>query len=341
MTTNRGNARDPLRRRPGVQMRRRDLPLIVTTIMMGGRAVRAQQKVMPVIGYLVPAGGGAPNLAAFRWGLSETGYVPGQNVTIEYRSAEGSYDRLPALADDLVGRRVDLIVAVGTTSALAAKNATSTIPIVFSGSDPVAGGLVAGLAHPGGNLTGFSVLVTELISKRFELLSELVPQARVIALLVNPNSAVAERQTRTAQEAARTKGVQLVILKASVESDIDTAFGSLAQLQAGAIVVGADPFFDSRLEQIVALASHSGVPAIYEWPEFSAAGGLISYGPSLTGVLRQLGIYAGKILKGAKPADLPVQQPTTFELVVNLKTAKELGLTVPPSILARADEVIE
>jgi len=322
MTTNRGNARDPLRRRPGVQMRRRDLPLIVTTIMMGGRAVRAQQKVMPVIGYLVPAGGGAPNLAAFRWGLSETGYVPGQNVTIEYRSAEGSYDRLPALADDLVGRRVDLIVAVGTTSALAAKNATSTIPIVFSGSDPVAGGLVAGLAHPGGNLTGFSVLVTELISKRFELLSELVPQARVIALLVNPNSAVAERQTRTAQEAARTKGVQLVILKASVESEIDTAFGSLAQLQAGAIVVGADPFFDSRLEQIVALASHSGVPAIYEWPEFSAAGGLISYGPSLTGVLRQLGIYAGKILKGAKPAD-------------------ELGLTVPPSILARADEVIE
>jgi putative ABC transport system substrate-binding protein len=163
----------------------------------------------------------------------------------------------------------------------------------------------------------------------------------VIALLVNPNSAVAERQTRTAQEAARTKGVQLVILKASVESEIDTAFGSLAQLQAGAIVVGADPFFDSRLEQIVALASHSGVPAIYEWPEFSAAGGLISYGPSLTGVLRQLGIYAGKILKGAKPADLPVQQPTTFELVVNLKTAKELGLTVPPSILARADEVIE
>jgi putative ABC transport system substrate-binding protein len=309
--------------------------------MAAPHCLRAQQKAMPVIGYLGSIGAGKPNLAAFREGLSETGYVEGQNVAIEYRSAEGSYDWLPALADEFVARKVDLIVAVGTTAALAAKNATSTIPIVFSGSDPVAGGLVASLARPGGNLTGFSVLVTEMIPKRFELLSELVPQANVIALLVNPNSAVAERQTREAQEAARAKGVQLVILKAGAEREIDTAFGSLVQLQAGALLVGADPFFNSRREQLLALASRHGVPAIYEWPEFAAAGGLVSYGPSLTGVFRQLGTYAGKILNGTKPADLPVQQPTKFELVINLNTAKALGLTVPPRMLDLADEVIE
>ncbi len=300
---------------------------------------------MPVIGYLASGspGSSAPFVAAFHQGLSETGYVAGQNLAIEYRWAEGSYDRLPALAADLVGRRVDLIVAAGALPpAAAAKSATSTIPIVFTGvGDPVGVGLVASLARPGGNLTGFDLMSTELMPKRFELLSELVPQARVMALLVNPNYANTERIIREVQEAAHRKGVQLPILKAGNESEIDTAFASLGQLHAGALLVGADPFFNSRREQLVTLASRHSVPASYEFREFAAIGGLISYGASGTGVYRQVGVYVGRILKGAKPADLPVQQPTTFELVVNLKTAKALGLTVPPSILARADEVIE
>jgi putative ABC transport system substrate-binding protein len=327
-------------------MRRREL-----ITLLGGAAVawpfaaRAQQQAMPAIGFLssLSAGPFAPLVAAFHQGLNETGYVEGQNLAIEYRSAEGRYDRLPALAADLVGRNVDLIVASGgTPSALAAKSATSTIPIVFTAvSDPVGAGLVASLARPGGNLTGFSVLASELTPKRLELLSELVPQARVIALLVNPTNPLTEPMIPDVQEAARAKGVQLAILKASTESEIDTAFASLVQLQAGAVVVGADGFFDSRREQLVALASRHAIPASYEWREFVEAGGLISYGPSLAAVFRQVGVYAGRILKGAKPADLPVQQPTTFELVVNLRTAEALGLTVPPSILARADEVIE
>jgi putative tryptophan/tyrosine transport system substrate-binding protein len=321
------------------------LLLLMGGLMTATRALRAQQKAMPVIGFLGGASPGpsAPRAAAFRRGLSDTGYVEGQNVAIEYRWAEGHYDRLPALAADLVGRKVDLIAASGgPASALAAKSATSMIPIVFvSGDDAVAAGLVASLARPSGNLTGVSFLDVELMQKRLELLSELVPQAGVIALLVNPNNPNAERVMRDVQEAARAKGVQLPIQKARTESEIDAAFATLVQLKAGALVVGADAFFNSRREQLVALASRHQVPAIYEWREFPASGGLISYGTSIAAVYRQVGLYAGKILNGAKPADLPVEQPTTLELVVNLKTAKALGLTVPPSILARADEVIE
>jgi putative ABC transport system substrate-binding protein len=324
-------------------MKRRDF-----IALLGGAAAwpvvaRAQQKAMPVIGWLGitlldPA---APTLAAFRQGLSETGYVEGQNVAIEYRFAESRYDRLPALTADLVGRKVDVIMAVSNASALAAKSATSAIPIVFTGVDPVERGLVASLARPGGNLTGVSVMTTELLPKRLELLSELVPQARVIALLVNPNNPSTEVMIRDVQEAARAKGLQLTILKAGTEGEIDAAFASLVQLHAGALLMGSDPFFVGRRGQLVELASRHAVPAMYEMRAFAASGGLISYGTSLTGTFRLAGNYAGKILKGAEPADLPVQQPTRFELVVNLKTAQALGLTVPPSILARADEVIE
>jgi putative ABC transport system substrate-binding protein len=325
-------------------MRRRELILLLGGAMTAARALRAQQKAMPVIGFLSSGspGPGAPNLPAFRQGLGEIGYVEGQNVAIEYRWAESRYDRLPALAADLVGRKVDVIATVGMPSALAAKSATSTIPIVFNvGIDPVADGLVASLARPGGNLTGITIMSTELMPKRLELLSELVPQAGVIALLVNPNNASAEPQSRYVQEAARAKGLQLHILKAGTESEIDAAFASLVQLRINALVVGTDVFFFSRHDQLAALAARHAIPAVYEGRQFAAAGGLISYGTSVTAVNRQVGIYVGKILKGAKPADLPVEQPTIFELVVNLKTAKALSLTVPQSILARADEVIE
>jgi putative tryptophan/tyrosine transport system substrate-binding protein len=323
-------------------MNRRDLLLL-----LGGatRTLRAQQKAMPVIGFLGLASPGpfAPFVAAFHQGLGEAGYVEGQNVAIEYRWAEGSYDRLPALASDLVGRKVDVIAASGgAASALAAKSLTSTIPIVFIGvRDPVGNGLVTSFARPGGNLTGFNFFGAELTPKRLELLSELVPQARVIALLVNPNSPDAEFTMRGMQGSADAKGVKLQILKAGTESEIDAAFISLVELQAGGLVVGTDAFFNSRREELVALAARHAVPAIYEWREFAAAGGLISYGTSLSGIWRQFGIYVGRILKGAKPADLPVQQPTTFELVVNLNTAKALGLTIPHSMLMLADEVIE
>ena len=328
-------------------MRRRELMLLAGGMMTETRVLRAQQKAMPVVGFLssAPANTYASFLAAFHQGLNETGYVEGQNVAIEYRWAEGRYNRLPALAADLVGGKVDLIATSGgPVPALAAKSATSTIPIVFvSGDDPVGDGIVASLARPGGNLTGVSFLVGELMPKRLELIAELVPPARVIALLMNPNSpsTVTERVTRDMQEAARTKGVQLPILKAATEGEIDAAFATLVQLQAGALVIGADPFFAGRREQLVALASRHAVPAIYFAREFAAAGGLISYGASLSAAFRLLGIYSGKVLKGAKPADLPVQQPTTFELVINLKTAKTLGLTIPLPLIGRADEVIE
>jgi|HubBroStandDraft_6_1064221.scaffolds.fasta_scaffold42095_4 putative ABC transport system substrate-binding protein len=329
-------------------MRRREFSTLLGGAAMASTVwpslLSAQQKATPVIGFLGVSTPGlsAPSLAALRQGLIETGYVEGQNVAIEYRWAEGRYDRLPALAADLVGRRVDVLVASsGDPAAYAAKNATSTIPIVFTSGDAVGYGFVASLARPGGNLTGLSFLNPELNPKRFELLSELVPQAKVIALLVNPNSSSLEHVLRAVQEAAQAKGVQLHILKASTESEVDAAFTSLVQRQAGALLVSSDPFFYGRREQLVALAARHIVPTIYEWRQFVVEGGLTSYGASITAVNRQVGIYAGRILKGAKPTDLPVLQPTMFELVINLRTAKALGLTVPPSLLVRADEVIE
>jgi putative ABC transport system substrate-binding protein len=325
-------------------LNRRDLLILGSTAIALPLVARAQQKAMPVIGFLSTGSPGpsAPLLAGFRQGLSEIGYVEGQNVAIEYRWAEGHYDRLPALAADLVGRKVDVIAAMGgNASPLAAKSATSTSPIVFSSSDAVGVGLVASLARPGGNATGIDIMTFELMPKRLELLSELVPQARVIALLVNPANTATERVIRDMQEAARAQGVQFLILRASTENEIDAAFALLVERHAGALIVGADPFFGNQRGQLVALASRHVVPAIYFFRENVTAGGLMSYGASIPDGYHKAGIYVGKTLNGAKPADLPVQQPTKFELVINLKTAKALGLTVPQSLLTRADEVIE
>ena len=297
-----------------------------------------------MIGVLQTGGssGASPNWGAFLQGLSEIGYVEGRNVSIEHRIVENKFDRLSAFAAELVGRKVDLIFAPTEPAARTAKNSTATIPIVFGVSvDPVAAGLVTTLARPGGNLTGVSFMLAGLTPKRLELLSELVPPASVFALLVNPNNPNAETIIQEMQEAARVKGVQLHVLKAGTESEIDTAFATLIQLHVDALVEGANSFLSSRRDQLVALAARYAIPASYEMRPFAEAGGLISYGPSPSALFRLLGTYVGKILNGAKPADLPVQQPTTFELVVNMKTAKALGLTIPPSILARADEVIE
>jgi putative ABC transport system substrate-binding protein len=326
-------------------MRRRNFMTVLTGAAAYPLLAGAQQKAMPVIGFLglAPPGPFAQVVAVFRQGLSETGYTEGQNVAVEYRWAEDHYDRLPALAADLVARQVDVIVTQGSVPpALAAKSATTTIPIVFvTGADPVAAGLVASLARPGGNLTGFTLIHAELMQKRFELLSKLVPQTTLIALLVKPDNPETEKMIRDSQEAAHAKGMQIEILKASDQGEIDSAFASLAQVKAGALLVGTDPFFFSAREQLVALAARHAVPAIYDARETVYAGGLISYGNSGTDIWRGVGIYAGKILKGAKPADLPVQQPTKFELVINLKTAKALGLTVPLTLLGLADEVVE
>jgi len=325
---------------------RRELLLLLGGTMAAPRVLRTQQKAMPVVGFLSP-GSPPANLddlihSPLHQGMSEMGFVEGQNVVWEYRWAEGHYDRLPALAADLVSRKVDVIVTTGGgVSARAAKNATSTIPIVFAFvGEPVALGLIASLARPGGNLTGFSNITVEIQPKRLEFLCELVPQATVIALLVNPDN-VGEQYIKLMQEAARTKGVQLSVPKARTDDEIDTAFAALGQLQAGGLMVSPDQFLNSRFEQLAALETRYAVPTISEVRAFAAAGGLISYGVDGMALLRQVGIYTGRILKGERPADLPVQQPTTFQLVVNLKTAKALGLTVPPSILARADEVIE
>jgi putative ABC transport system substrate-binding protein len=305
-------------------------------------AVHAQQP-MPVIGFLNGGSpdGYAPMVAGFRQGLKETSYVEGQNVAIEFRWAEGQYDRVPAMAAELVRRQVTVIVA-NTPGNLAAKAATTTIPIVFTvGNDPVQIGLVASLTRPGGNVTGATQLGVELVSKQLEFAHELVPTATVIAVLLNPINPNAETLLRDVQAAARIIGVQFHVLHASAERDFDTVFATLVQLGASALVIGNDPFFASRSEQLAALTLRHAVPAIFQDRPFVAAGGLMSYGGSTPDMYRIAGVYAGRILKGEKPADLPVQQATKVELFINLKTAKALGLTVPPTLLVRADEVIE
>jgi putative tryptophan/tyrosine transport system substrate-binding protein len=307
-------------------------------------AARAQQQTMPLVGSLFPTGHVADSFAeaAFRNGLNEAGYFDGKNARIETRWAENKAERLPALAADLVSRHVTVIFAGGNQPALAAKAATATIPIVFvTGGDPVKLGLVASLNRPGGNLTGVVFLTQLLESKRLGLLHDMVPQANRIAALLNPNNPIADTQVREIDEAAHALGLQLQIQYASTERDIDTAFATIAQARAGGLLVGADPFFFNKRANIIAQAEHYRLPAMYEWREFPVAGGLMSYGTSLTGAYRHAGVYTGQILKGANPADLPVQQATKFELVINLKTAKALGLTIPPTLLARADEVIE
>jgi ABC-type uncharacterized transport system substrate-binding protein len=327
-------------------MRRREfISLIGGVAATWPLAARAQQSAMPVIGFLNTA---SPNewavfVDAFKTALGEEGYVDGQNVAIEYRWADGQYDRLPRLATELVGRQVSVLVTSGgDVAAQAAKLATKTIPVVFTvGGDPVKLGLVASLSRPGGNMTGVSVLTAMLASKRLEILREVVPKAETIAMLVKPGRPAVDEQIRDAREAARAFGRQIHILEANREDDFERAFVTLVQMQIGALLVSADPFFNSRRNQIVALAARYRIPAIYEVRQFVTAGGLISYGTFLTDAYRQIGIYTGKILKGAHPADLPVIQATKVELIINLETANALGLNMPFTLLGRADEIIE
>jgi putative tryptophan/tyrosine transport system substrate-binding protein len=326
-------------------MRRREFITLVGGSLVSPIAARAQQPASPVIGFLSSRSPdeSANHLAAFRQGLNETGYIESENIAIQYRWAYGAYDRLRTLASDLVGQNVTVIVATGgNVSALAAKTSTRKIPIVFIvGHDPVKLGLVTSFNRPGGNATGMSVFTTELGSKHLELLNELVPKASIIGVLVNPRYEGSAPEVMALQEGAKAIGGQILVVNASSETDIDEAFATLARQRVDALLVGADALFVSRRDQLVGLAARHSIPAIYDLREYVVAGGLVSYGASLGDAYRRVGAYAGMILKGAKPDDLPVIQPTKFELVINLKTAKALALTIPPTLLARADEVIE
>jgi putative ABC transport system substrate-binding protein len=327
-----------------IYIRRREL-----IVALGGAAAwpltaSAQQPAMPIIGFLSsrsPADT-VNELAAFRRGLADSGYIEGQTATIEYKWALGQYDRLPAMATELVRRPVAVLVATGgEPAALAAKTATSSLPIVFAMGDPVKRGLVASLNRPGGNATGIGILSPDLEAKRLGLLHELVPQAVTLGVLLNPNFPPAQDQLDEVQEVARTTGLRIHVLRASIDREIDTAFDSIAQQRIAALSVTSDPFFDTRRDKLVALAASHAVPTMYQFREYVEAGGLMSYGVVLTDVYRQVGTYTARILKGAMPADLPVQQPTKFELVINLKTAKVLGLNIPSGVLAIVDQVIE
>jgi ABC-type uncharacterized transport system substrate-binding protein len=330
-------------------MRRRELgALLLSATVSWSWIADAQRASSPVVGFLrasvpaLPTGREDPGKAGFLDGLAESGYVEGRNVTIEYRSAEGQYDRLPALAAELVRQQVAVIVANAIQTALAAKEATTTIPIVFWVSDdPIKYGLAASLSHPGGNATGISVLSVELIAKRLELLHELVPKPSLIALLVNPNNPNVSNQSEQAKEAARALGQPIEFLQAATEAEMKAVFASLAERRVGGLIVASDAVFYRARPEVVALAARHAVPAIYEWREFVEAGGLASYGTNIKNSYRQVGLYTGKVLNGTKPADLPIMQPTRFELVINLKTAQALGLKVSSLLLARADEVIE
>ena len=325
-------------------MRRREFITLLGGVAVTPFAAHTQQ-MMPVIGFIDSASRESRRftLAGFHLGLKEVGYAEGQNLAIEYRWGNGQYDRLPALAADLVGRGVAAIVTGGgTVTALAAKTATTTIPIVFIvGGDPVEAGLIASLNRPGGNATGVSILTVALAAKRLELLRELVPSANVIPFLVNPASPNAEVERNEVLAAATTMGIRVPVMHATTENDIDAIFATLERSRPPAILISTDPFFTSQRNHLVALAARYAIPAVYAWREYSDAGGLMSYGTNLNEMYRQAGVYSGRILRGTRPEELPVTQPTKFELVINLRTAKALGLTVPPTLLARADEVIE